>query len=237
MLLYLFFLGGFIGLFNTLENKLDIYCKENPDTNIVKVLKNEANILTLKYRIVNFTKSAFLGILIIPTFFLLNNVVYFPQNVNYYQVSIFAALYSSIDMAALIYNSNNHISTNIHHITVQLFYFYILYYDFAMINLVRPIVTYACFSLFAYLVNGRLSIRKLDLEYENNVNILSLIIYINTSIFNWAAQFYLIFFATPELPFFYTKMLYTILVFIIVSDDIFLMKYLYYYNRRALKTN
>ena len=99
-----------------------------------------------------------------------------------------------------------------------------------MINLVRPIVTYACYSLFAYLVNGRLSIRKLDLKCEDKINDLSLIVYVNTSVFNWISQFYLIIFDTPELPFLYTKMLYLLLVFVIVSDDIFLMKYLYYYN-------
>ena len=35
-----------------------------------------------------------------------------------------------------------------------------------MINLVRPIVAYACYSVFAYLVNGRLSIRNLGFNYE-----------------------------------------------------------------------
>jgi len=236
MLLYIFFIGSFVGLFNTLEDRITSYFKKNDSQFLdiqvfVDKLKHESDILTIKYRIVNFVKSALLGILCVPTFYLINNVIFYPDNVNYYQVSIFAALYASIDMAALIYNSNNHISTNVHHITVQLFYFYILYYDFAMINLVRPIVTYACYSLFAYLVNGRLSIRKLDFKYEDKINDLSLIVYINTSISNWIAQVYLIFFATPELPFFYTKMLYTLLVFVIISDDIFLMKYLYYYNR------
>ena len=101
-----------------------------------------------------------------------------------------------------------------------------------MINLVRPIVTYACYSVFAYLVNGRLSIRKLNLDSEIIINNLSLVIYINTSILNWITQLYLLFFATPELPFLYTKMIYTALMLLIVSDDIFLMKYLYNYNRQ-----
>lgn len=235
MFLYLISLAGFLSTFNVFEGKLTDYCLKNKDTDFVKKIMDETDILTVKYRIVNLVKSALLGVLCIPTFFLLNNVLFYPENVNYYQVSIFAALYASVDMAALIYNRKNHISTNIHHITVQVFYFYILYYDFAMINLVRPIITYACFSLFAYLVNGRLSIRKLDLKYENEINDLSLIVYINTSVSNWIAQLYLIFFDTPELPFFYIKMLYSILVLVIVSDDIFLMKYLYNYKRLGVK--
>ena len=235
MFLYLISLAGFLSTFNVFEGKVTNYCLKNKDTNLVKKFMDETDILTVKYRIVNLVKSALLGVLCIPTFFLLNNVLFYPENVNYYQVSIFAALYASVDMAALIYNRKNHISTNIHHITVQVFYFYILYYDFAMINLVRPIITYACFSLFAYLVNGRLSIRKLDLKYENEINDLSLIVYINTSVSNWIAQLYLIFFDTPELPFFYTKMLYSMLVLVIVSDDIFLMKYLYNYKRIVVK--
>ena len=99
-----------------------------------------------------------------------------------------------------------------------------------MINLVRPIVAYACYSVFAYLVNGRLSIRNLGFTYEKEVNDLSLLIYANTSFLNWMTQFYLIFFETPELSFFYTKMVYLFLVFVIVSDDIFLMKYLNNYR-------
>ena len=73
------------------------------------------------------------------------------------------------------------------------------------------------------------------LKYENEINDLSLIVYINTSVSNWIAQLYLIFFDTPELPFFYTKMLYSMLVLVIVSDDIFLMKYLYNYKRLGVK--
>ena len=133
-------------------------------------------------------------------------------------------------MAALLYNTKNHPSTNIHHVIVQFLYFYIAFYDFAMINLVRPIVAYACYSVFAYLVNGRLSIRNLGFTYEKEVNDLSLLIYANTSFLNWMTQFYLIFFETPELSFFYTKMVYLFLVFVIVSDDIFLMKYLNNYR-------
>ena len=121
MLLYLFFLGGFIGIFNTLEYRLDKYCKKNEAVGFVKKIKKETDILTVKYRIVNFVKSALLGVLCVPTFYLLNSVLFYPDTVNYYQVSVFAALYASVDMAALVYNSKNHISTNVHHITVQLF--------------------------------------------------------------------------------------------------------------------
>jgi len=231
MLFYSIFLPLFIWLFNTLDNQIDYLCNEYFSDTLVKAFKNENTILTRKYRIVNFSKSALLGILSVPTGYLLRDIIFYPNDVSYLIVYIFSALYTSIDMAALIYNPKNHISTNIHHTVVQLLYFYIYYYDFAMINLVRPIVAYACYSVFAYLVNGRLSIRNLDLDYEREINNLSLEIYINTSIFNWITQFYLIFFATPELPFLYTKMVYLVLVLVIVSDDIFLMKYLYNYKR------
>ena len=229
MLLYLLTLPLFLSVFSRLNNYIDVLC-ENKDENMTKIIKKETGILTRKYRVVNVTKSGLLGLLTIPTADLLYKVIFYPENVNYYQVSLFAALYAGIDMAALIYNSKNHISTNIHHTVVQILYFYIYYYDFAMINLVRPIVTYACFSVFSYFLNGRLSIRNLNMKYENGINDLSLIIYINTSIFNWIAQIYLVFIDTLEMPFLYVKLLYTILVLIIVSDDIFLMKYLYHYR-------
>ena len=232
MLFYLIFTPLFVITFNQAEKLIDYISSGNSyfTESTITAFNTEKDILTKKYRIVNLAKSVLLGSLSFHTLFLLIDVIFFPQDVSYNTVEIFAGLYTSMDMAALIYNTKNHPSTNIHHITVQFLYFYIVYFDFAMINLVRPIVTYACYSVFAYLVNGRLSIRNLGLKYEREVNDLSLIVYVNTSILNWITQFYLIFFATPELPFFYTKMIYLFLVLVIVSDDIFLMKYLYNYR-------
>ena len=232
MILYLLFLPLFVVIFNNADNYISYLCDEYFSDSTIEAITTEDSILNRKYRVVNFTKSTLLGVLSIPTFYLLLDVVLYPEDVNHLIVRLFAALYTAIDMAALIYNSKNHISTNIHHIVVQFLYLYIYYYDFAMINLVRPIVTYACYSVFAYLVNGRLSIRKLNLEYELIINNLSLVIYIIISILNWITQIYLLFFATPELPFLYTKMIYTAVMLLIVSDDIFLMKYLYNYNQR-----
>ena len=136
----------------------------------------EKDILTKKYRIVNLAKSLLLGLMSFNTFILLINVIFFPQNVDHTLVEVFAALYASIDMAALLYNTKNHPSTNIHHVTVQFFYFYIAYYDFAMINLVRPLQAYTCI-VYLPIVNGRLSIRNLGFNYEKEVNDLSLLIY------------------------------------------------------------
>ena len=236
MLYYLIFTPLFVITFNKFNDFIDLI--SSPSVNYlseetVTLINTEKDILTRQYRIVNFSKSFLLGVLSYPTLVLLIDVIFYPDQVNYNIVELFAGLYTSIDMAALLYNTNNHPSTNIHHITVQFLYFYIVYYDFAMINLVRPIVAYACYSVFAYLVNGRLSIRNLELKHEGIVNDLSLVIYMVTSFFNWVTQFYLIFFDTPELPFFYSKLLYLALVLVIVSDDIFLMKYLNNYKKRG----
>lgn len=232
MLFYLIFTPLFVITFNQTEKLIDYISSENSylSESTITAFNTEKDILTKKYRIVNLAKSLLLSLMSFNSFILLINVIFFPGDVDYLLIEVFAALYASIDMAALLYNTKNHPSTNIHHVTVQFLYFYIAYYDFAMINLVRPIVAYACYSVFAYLVNGRLSIRNLGFNYEKEVNDLSLLIYANTSFLNWITQCYLIFFATPELSFFYTKMVYLFLVFVIVSDDIFLMKYLYNYR-------
>ena len=232
MLFYLIFTPLFVITFNQTEKLIDYVTSGNSyfTESTITAFNTEKDILTKKYRIVNLAKSLLLGLMSFNSFIILINVIFFPGDVDYLLIEVFAALYASIDMAALLYNTKNHPSTNIHHVTVQFFYFYIAYYDFAMINLVRPIVAYACYSVFAYLVNGRLSIRNLGFNYEKEVNDLSLLIYANTSFLNWITQFYLIFFATPELPFFYTKIVYLFLVFVIVNDDIFLMKYLNNYR-------
>lgn len=233
MLLYLIFTPLFVISFNKFDYFLDLISNKKyvSETTLSKI-NDEKDILTRKYRIVNLSKSFLLCIMCYRTLLLLKNVIFFPENVDYNTIELFSALYASIDMAALIYNTKNHPSTNIHHITVQFLYFYIVFYDFKMINLVRPIVAYACYSVFAYLVNGRLAIRKLDFKCENSINDVSLGIYFSTSILNWITQGYLLFFATPELPFLYTKMIYSFLVFVIVSDDIFLMKYLINYSNK-----
>lgn len=232
MLFYLIFTPLFVITFNQTEKLIDYISSGNSylSESTITAFNTEKDILTKKYRIVNLAKSLLLGTISFNSLILLVNVVFFPQDVDHTLVEVFAGLYASIDMAALLYNTKNHPSTNIHHVIVQFLYFYIAFYDFAMINLVRPIVAYACYSVFAYLVNGRLSIRNLGFTYEKEVNDLSLLIYANTSFLNWMTQFYLIFFETPELSFFYTKMVYLFLVFVIVSDDIFLMKYLNNYR-------
>ena len=101
MLLYLLFLSGFIGLFNTIEYRLDGYCKKNEAVGFVKKIKKETDILTVKYRIVNFVKSALLGILCVPTCYLFNSVLFYPDTVNYYQVSVFAGALVNLARAIL----------------------------------------------------------------------------------------------------------------------------------------
>ena len=73
MFLYLISLAGFLSTFNVFEGKVTNYCLKNKDTDLVKKIMDETDILTVKYRIVNLVKSALLGVLCIPTFFLVNN--------------------------------------------------------------------------------------------------------------------------------------------------------------------
>lgn len=183
--------------------------------------------LNIKYRQINYIKSVVLmGFtpLIIYTIY----TILFQYYINYALISIVSALYAATDMSSLMYFSNHHVSTIIHHVSVQVFYYYCLYQNFYIYSLASPIILYACFSTLSYLVNYRLSIRFLNYPNENLINTISLLIYSVCSLINWTVQlYYIIHFYQLYLDHTSFKFIYICIVGLIINDDIFLIKYLY----------
>ena len=185
---------------------------------------NNTVILTTKYRVVNITKSFILAIGSIPGGYILYSILYL-DTIPIEVTNIIAILYCSLDLSAILYNPYNHISTNIHHIIVQFLYYYGLYYEWDDNTLCKPIVVYAVFSCFAYSVNGRLAIRRMNFNKEiySLITKTSFVIYIICCICNW----------TVQLKFLLTEnygnqvYIYMLMLSIIIYDDIFLLKYLY----------
>lgn len=179
------------------------------------------------YRVVNFTKSFLLGISSPYAFYLLYCILY---NVEYniYILYVVSSLYASLDASALLYNKHMQMTTIVHHIVVQLFYYYGVYVDWNSNSVSRLILIYAIFSTFAYLVNYRLAIRKSNISktFINIINDLSLIIYFLSCITNWTLHTYFIFTTTFVEHYMYIIM-YTVLIFTIAFDDVKLMQYLY----------
>lgn len=186
---------------------------------------NDTDILNPFYRIVNIVKSITLGVLTLPGMYILIN----SHTFEYYipLIQILAAVYSSLDMSAIAFNRHCHSSTLVHHVLVQLLYYYGLYHEWQQDTLAYLIIVYASFSSVAYLVNGRLAIRKFTVCSWNEtlINDLALFFYIVSSLCNWSIQIYgLIMFTLVD--YWLWKIVYVCIVAMIIYDDVFLMNYL-----------
>ena len=179
------------------------------------------------YRIVNFTKSICLGLASPYAFYLLYCIIN-AIKYNIYILYFVSSLYAALDASALLYNEKMHITTTIHHIVVQIFYYYGTYIDWNVNSLSNLILIYAIFSSFAYLVNMRLAIRKSDISNTaiSIVNDISLLIYFISCFFNWSFQIFYTF-KTNFTESNYLVILYLLFIGLIGFDDIKLIKYLY----------
>ena len=184
-----------------------------------------STIVTKEYRIVNTVKSLTLGIISPAATYVLYQALTPPNDPNIYLLHFFGATYASLDMSALIYNPNSHMSTTVHHILVQFLYGYCYWFNFNMNTLAKGISIYAVFSCYAYLVNYRLAIRFMNHKYENAINIISLSVYVFACLCNWSAQVYLLCFDMTE-SYILEKIVYGGLIVMIMNDDVFLMKFL-----------
>ena len=183
-------------------------------------------IVTRKYRIANFVKSVALAGLCFPGTRFLYNLVFYPETNYFDTLNAIGAIYASTDAAALVYNPNCHTSTLVHHLVVQLFYYYCYYLNFDMnYGVARGISIYCILSAYAYLVNGRLAIRFSGYhELEHYVNETSLYIYITSCVVNWIIQSYIIFggFTMNMLE----RIVYMGTLGMTINDDLFLIKFL-----------
>ena len=140
-----------------------------------KEQNNDTQILNPFYRIVNLVKSVGLMLFTLPAFYIMQNYEAHENNIDY--IHFLAALYSALDFSAMCFNTTSHISTKVHHILVQLLYYYGVYQNWNQNSIAHLIFIYACYSSSSYLVNGRLAIRNSHVseEIEYMVNDLSLI--------------------------------------------------------------
>ena len=180
-------------------------------------------VLTPRYRAVNIVKSFVLLLCSVPCLYIMFDIVYFgtlPVEMTH----VAGAIYASLDMSALIYNPYNHISTNVHHVAVQAMYYYCLYHNWDSNTLSKPIVVYASFSAWAYLVNGRLAIRQIKMNslLRTVIALVALTVYSLCCLSNWSFQVYLLLNNSYD----YTVVYISCLGFIIY-DDLKLLRYLY----------
>lgn len=214
MLTYLFWSAYFYLTYAGLEKYMPEYF---PDT---------TEIVTRKYRIANATKATALAFLCVPGTQFLYQLVYTPEAITWEQMNFIGAVYTATDAAALVYNPKCHNSTLIHHIVVQLFYYYCYFMNFNMdYGVSRAIAVYCVYSAWAFLVNLRLAIRFLPYpKSEYFVNEAALFIYITVSMMNWVTQSYFLFGGLPM--HFIERLVYMGTLGMTINDDLFLIKFL-----------
>jgi hypothetical protein len=214
MLTYSFLTVYFYGTYVGLEKYLPQYFPES------------GNIVTRKYRIVNSVKSLALAGLCIPGTQFVYNLMYYPEALTFNQLDWIGAVYTATDASALLYNRNCHQSTLIHHIVVQLFYYYCYMSNFDMNQgACRAIALYCIYSAAAFLVNMRLAIRFSPYPMiEHYVNEAALYMYITSCTINWATQSYLL---LGGLEMFYlVRAIYALALAMTIRDDLFLIHFL-----------
>lgn len=187
---------------------------------------DSTTIVTRKYRIVNSVKSVALMGLCVPGTQFIYYLTFYPSLNQETTLNVIGAVYASTDLAALVYNPNCHNSTLIHHVVVQLFYYYCYYMNFNMYeSATRGIAIYCILSSYAFLVNFRLAIRLLPYkQFEYYINEASLFIYITTCMINWITQSYLLFGGINM--FLLERVLYMLTLAMTINDDLFLIKFL-----------
>lgn len=214
MWIYLISTGSFYGSYVGLEKYFPQYFPES------------GNIVTRKYRIVNAVKSLALAGLCIPGVNFVYNLMYYPDTLTFNQLDFIGAVYTATDASALIYNQNCHQSTLIHHIVVQLFYYYCYFSNYDMYyGASRAIALYCIYSAMAFLVNMRLAIRFSGYPMiEHYVNEAALYTYITSCTINWVTQSYLLLGGLEML--YMVRAVYAVALAMTVRDDLFLIKFL-----------
>lgn len=191
-----------------------------------------APLVTRKYRIANFVKALALTGLSLPGTQFLYDVTFSPEELNINVLNAIGATYVATDFSSMFYNRLMHQSTLVHHIVVQLFYYYCYYNNFDLDNeIVRGIGIYCVLSSYASIVNLRLALRCCSdkTKYiENFVNEVAIFIYITVSVINWIVQFSLLVSAMNIC--YISQLIYAGALTMTINDDLFLIKYLRNYT-------
>uniref|UniRef100_A0A6C0J0F3 TLC domain-containing protein n=1 Tax=viral metagenome TaxID=1070528 RepID=A0A6C0J0F3_9ZZZZ len=140
-------------------------------------------------------------------------------------IKFFANIYVSLDLVSMFKVEKMQINTTIHHIMVQVLYlFSLIVCDFGEKTIAKPIVIYAIFSTFSFVVNLYLSLRlTLKEKYLKKIATIASILYQICCLFNWLYQGYYLY--TENIYIIY-KLIYTFIILSIVNDDIVLINFL-----------
>lgn len=207
-----------------------LYISYKPTHNLMdRYISNYREITPIhkkKYVVSNLLKGLVLGINShLGINFLYN---YYKYNIwDLETIKMFGAIYAALDMVSMFKVEKMQTNTTIHHIMVQLLYFYgLLVNNFDKTTLSNPIVIYAIYSGLAFFVNIYLSLRIFidDDIFLKVLKRISFIIYLCCCCQNWSYQlFFLLAYRDINII---KKIVYSMIIATIMYDDLVLMKYL-----------
>ena len=162
------------------------------------------------------------------------------------RVQYLGLMYTGLDTVSLFMVPKMQLNTKIHHLSVMILHSYCLYYNYEVGEMLKIIIVYAIWSANAYVVNLYLGLRVFIREKNMYLHYLcctALFTYIGCCFMNWIYQTYSIGGMMYNGTFPVGGYIYILTMFIIIYDDIVLMKYLYkrirgyYINREKSRQN
>lgn len=178
------------------------------------------------YVVKNFVKSLYLADICLKIPAILTQL--YNRNLDLIFVKKLSIAYFLNDFIALLIVPKLPTTTVLHHIFSSTLGFYTLTKTTNTIDIQMLALMYGCFSCMSYIVNFFLAYRVI---YNNNFSgkilaFLSLIIYISTTALNWLVQVYLLY---DSFKFTFGFLGYFVFLYMVMRDDIILMKWLYDY--------
>ena len=170
-----------------------LYPSFNYFFNYFKWYKNITPDHKKQYFISNLLKGLILGIFTPFSYYILYEHL-INNNWNKNNIKIMGSLYSSLDLVSIFFVKKMQTTTLVHHIMVQVFYLVSLFYfDFSKETIGNPIVIYAVFSVFAFIVNIYLALRLVTNKFMKIIPTISSIIYQACCFLNWSYQLHWIY--------------------------------------------
>jgi hypothetical protein len=177
-----------------------------------------------KYIQKNLIKSAYLAVLTLVAMFTIIIPIWRDNIWNNWTIHRLAALYVSNDIVGLVCVDNLPQTTRIHHMTTTVLVFLSFGLDFQTSEIGQAMLVYTMASASAYIVNFHLAVRWLSPRGSlKKLRAFAGVIYVVCCLFSWSWHIWWLY--TSELWSIY-HFAYISLLFLIVRDDIILMKWL-----------
>jgi hypothetical protein len=179
------------------------------------------------YIVKNYVKSLILGVGCYRSIMQVWYILWDHDSLNEYNTKMNAIMYFVTDTAGLLLVRGLPANTKMHHIATNLLGFYVVLSSHRTVCSAYIPVLYACFSSLAFSVNFYLAFRA-QRPNSNKRKILSKLsywIYAVTSVVNWFIQMLYIPMVMINGEYIF-PLLYTGCLYVIIKDDIILMRWL-----------